>query len=82
MSHQVSQTFLLLHRFSQKANQAQLFKHADLTPRRLLKFKGEELEKFKKLAASINPAYITSMNDPSCLSETACNELIQIVIPE
>ena len=71
-----SQTYFLMYRFFQKANESHLM------PRRLLKFKEEDQKKFRDLAFSINPAYITPMNNPACLSEEACNELIQIVIPE
>ena len=71
-----SQTYFLMYRFFQKSNESHLI------PRRLLKFKEEDQKKFRDLAFSINPAYITPMNNPACLSEEACNELIQIVIPE
>ena len=71
-----SQTYFLMYRFFQKANEGHLM------PRRLLKFKEEDQKKFRDLAYSINPAYISPMNNPACLSEEACNELIQIVIPE
>ena len=71
-----SQTYFLMYRFFQKSNEGHLI------PRRLLKFNEEDQKKFRDLAFSINPAYITPMNNPACLSEEACNELIQIVIPE
>ena len=71
-----SQTYFLMYRFFQKSNESHLI------PRRLLKFNEEDQKKFRDLAFSINPAYITPMNNPACLSEEACNELIQIVIPE
>ena len=73
-----SQTYFLMYRFFQKANEGHLM------PRRLnaLKISEEDKKKFRELAYSINPKYITPMNDPACLSEEACNELIQIVIPE
>ena len=71
-----SQTYFLMYRFFQKSNESHLI------PRRLLKFNEEDQKKFRDLAFSINPAYITPMNNPACLSEGACNELIQIVIPE
>jgi hypothetical protein len=65
-----------MYRFFQKANEGHLM------PRRLLHFNEEDQKKFRDLAFSINPKYITPMNNPACLSEEACNELIQIVIPE
>ena len=71
-----SQTYFLMYRFFQKSNEGHLI------PRRLLKFNEEDQKKFRDLAFSINPAYITPMNNPACLSEAACSELIQIVIPE
>jgi hypothetical protein len=71
-----SQTYFLMYRFFQKANEGHLM------PRRLLHFNEEDQKKFRDLAFSINPKYITPMNNPACLSEEACNELIQIVIPE
>ena len=73
-----SQTYFLMYRFFQKANEGHLM------PRRLLALKISEEDKktFRDLAYSINPKYITPMNDPACLSEAACSELIQIVMPE
>lgn len=71
-----SQTYFLMYRFFQKSNEGHLM------PRRLLKFNEEDQKKFRDLAYSINPKYISPMNNPACLSEVACNELIQIVIPE
>jgi len=73
-----SQTYFLMYRFYQKANEGHLM------PRRLLALKISEEDKktFRDLAYSINPKYITPMNDPACLSEAACSELIQIVMPE
>ena len=71
-----SQTYFLMYRFFQKANEGHLM------PRRLLQFKEEDQKKFRDLAFSLKPEYISPMNNPACLSEVACNELINIVIPE
>ena len=71
-----SQTYFLMYRFFQKANEGHLI------PRRLLQFNEEDQKKFRDLAFSLKPEYISPMNNPACLSEVACNELINIVIPE
>ena len=71
-----SQTYFLMYRFFQKANEGHLM------PRRLLQFNEEDQKKFRDLAFSLKPEYISPMNNPACLSEVACNELINIVIPE